>query len=39
MQVADGLVVGNDAYLDWAADVARQLGVLPPGDSAAEERG
>jgi glyoxylase-like metal-dependent hydrolase (beta-lactamase superfamily II)/predicted ester cyclase len=37
VQVADGLVVGNDAYLD-GADVARQLGVLPPRDSG-QERG
>lgn len=35
VQVADGLVVGNDAYLD-GADVARQLGVLPPRGSAQE---
>ncbi|HEY4279349.1 MAG TPA: ester cyclase [Conexibacter sp.] len=35
VQVADGLIVGNDAYLD-GADVARQLGVLPPRDSGQE---
>ncbi|MDO8211877.1 nuclear transport factor 2 family protein [Conexibacter sp. CPCC 206217] len=36
VQVRDGLVVGNDAYLD-GADVARQLGVLPPRDSRPEQ--
>lgn len=35
VQVADGLVVGNDAYLD-GADVARQLGLLPPRASGQE---
>jgi len=37
VQVEDGLVVGNDAYLD-GMEVARQLGVLPPRDSG-QERG
>lgn len=36
VQVADGLVVGNDAYLD-GMDVARQLGFLPPRDSGPEK--
>lgn len=36
VQVADGLVVGNDAYLD-GMDVARQLGLLPPRDSGQEK--
>jgi hydroxyacylglutathione hydrolase len=35
VQVADGLVVGNDAHVD-GMDVARQLGLLPPRDSGAE---
>lgn len=35
LQVQDGLVVANDAYLD-GADVARQIGVLPPRDSGQE---
>lgn len=35
VQVADGLVVGNDAYLD-GTDVARQIGVLPPRGSGQE---
>lgn len=35
VRVADGLVVGNDAYLD-GADVARQIGVLPPAGSGQE---
>ncbi|ADB49510.1 MBL fold metallo-hydrolase [Conexibacter woesei] len=35
VRVADGLVVGNDAYLD-GADVARQIGVLPPRGSGQE---
>jgi glyoxylase-like metal-dependent hydrolase (beta-lactamase superfamily II)/predicted ester cyclase len=35
VQVRDGLIVGNDAYLD-GADIARQLGVLPPRGSAQE---
>jgi hydroxyacylglutathione hydrolase len=33
----DKLIVHNDAYLD-GADVARQLGVLPPAGSPAEAR-
>jgi hydroxyacylglutathione hydrolase len=37
VRVADGLVVGNDAYVN-GMDVARQIGVLPPGGSKAEER-
>lgn len=37
VQVQDGLVVANDAYLD-GMDVARQLGLLPPRDSG-QERG
>jgi glyoxylase-like metal-dependent hydrolase (beta-lactamase superfamily II)/predicted ester cyclase len=36
LQVADGLVVGNDAYLD-GMEVARQLGLLPPRDSGPEK--
>jgi hydroxyacylglutathione hydrolase len=35
VQVSDGLVVGNDAYID-GADVARQLGVLPRRGSGQE---
>lgn len=35
--VRDGLIVSNHAYLD-SGDVARQLGVLPPAGSAAEQR-
>jgi hydroxyacylglutathione hydrolase len=35
VQVADGLVVGNEAYVDGMT-IARQLGVLPPRDSGAE---
>jgi glyoxylase-like metal-dependent hydrolase (beta-lactamase superfamily II)/predicted ester cyclase len=35
VQVADGLVVGNDAYVDGMT-IARQLGALPPRDSGAE---
>jgi len=37
VQVRDGLIVANDAYLD-GMDVARQLGLLPPRDSG-QERG
>lgn len=37
VQVQDGLIAGNDAYID-GMDVARQLGVLPPRDSG-QERG
>jgi hydroxyacylglutathione hydrolase len=33
--VKDGVIVANDAYLD-SADVARQLGLLPPAGSPAE---
>src|SRR5215218_2244149 len=35
VQVADGLVVGNDAFVDGMT-IARQLGALPPRDSGAE---
>ncbi|HZV72475.1 MAG TPA: MBL fold metallo-hydrolase [Conexibacter sp.] len=35
VQVADELVVGNEAYVDGMT-IARQLGVLPPRDSGAE---
>ena len=35
VQVADGLVVGNDAYIDGMT-IARQLGALPPRESGAE---
>jgi hydroxyacylglutathione hydrolase len=35
VQVADGLVVANEAYTDGMT-IARQLGVLPPRDSGAE---
>ncbi len=35
--VADGLVTGNEAYVDGMT-IARQLGALPPRDSAAERR-
>jgi glyoxylase-like metal-dependent hydrolase (beta-lactamase superfamily II)/predicted ester cyclase len=37
VSVEDDLIVHNDAYLD-SGDVARQLGVLPPKDSAAQRR-
>jgi hydroxyacylglutathione hydrolase len=37
LTVADGLVVGNDAYTDGMT-IGRQLGLLPPRDSAAERR-
>ena len=37
LTVADGLIVHNDAYFD-GADMARQLGVLPPAGSRAEQR-
>jgi glyoxylase-like metal-dependent hydrolase (beta-lactamase superfamily II)/predicted ester cyclase len=35
VQVADGLVVANDAFVDGMT-IARQLGALPPRDSGAE---
>ena len=35
VRVEDGLLVGNDAYIDGMS-VARQLGVVPPRDSGAE---
>jgi glyoxylase-like metal-dependent hydrolase (beta-lactamase superfamily II)/predicted ester cyclase len=35
VQVADGLVVGNEAYTDGMT-IARQIGALPPRDSGAE---
>jgi glyoxylase-like metal-dependent hydrolase (beta-lactamase superfamily II)/predicted ester cyclase len=35
--VADELIVHNDAYVD-SGDVARQLGLLPPNGSAAQQR-
>ena len=35
VQVEDGLVVGNEAYLDGMT-IARQIGALPPRDSGAE---
>ena len=37
LTVADELIQHNDAYLD-GADLARQLGLLPPAGSAAEAR-
>jgi len=37
LEVVDGLIVRNDAYLD-AADIARQLGVLPAAGSKADSR-
>jgi glyoxylase-like metal-dependent hydrolase (beta-lactamase superfamily II)/predicted ester cyclase len=37
VEVVDGLIVHNDAYMD-AADIARQLRVLPPAGSKAERR-
>jgi len=37
VQVADDLIVHNDAYTD-GAEIARQLGVLPPAGSQAEIR-
>jgi hydroxyacylglutathione hydrolase len=37
VRVEDGLVVGNDAYVN-GMDVARQIGALPPGGSKAEQR-
>jgi steroid delta-isomerase-like uncharacterized protein len=37
LQVSDGLIVRNDAVPD-ALSVARQIGVLPRGGSAAEQR-
>jgi glyoxylase-like metal-dependent hydrolase (beta-lactamase superfamily II) len=37
VQVEDGLVTANDAYLD-GSEIARQLGVLPPRGSG-QERG
>jgi len=35
VQVADGLVIGNEAYVDGMT-IARQIGALPPRDSGAE---
>ncbi|HKG40250.1 MAG TPA: MBL fold metallo-hydrolase [Conexibacter sp.] len=35
VQVEEGLVVANDAYIDGMS-IARQLGVVPPRDSGAE---
>ena len=35
IQVADGLLVGNDAFVDGMT-IARQLGALPPRDSGPE---
>ena len=35
--IRDGLIVANDAYADGAT-IARQMGLLPPQDSAAEQR-
>jgi glyoxylase-like metal-dependent hydrolase (beta-lactamase superfamily II)/predicted ester cyclase len=37
LTVRDGLIVSNHAYLD-SGDLARQLGVLPPTGSRAEDR-
>lgn len=37
VEVEDGEIVRNTAFLD-GADLARQLGVLPPKDSRAEQR-
>ena len=37
VQVTDDLITHNDAYVD-GADIARQLGVLPPTGSKAEAR-
>ena len=37
LAVADGLIQHNDAYID-SGEIARQLGLLPPAGSAAEER-
>jgi glyoxylase-like metal-dependent hydrolase (beta-lactamase superfamily II)/predicted ester cyclase len=37
VEVVDGLIVHNDAYLD-GADIARQLGVLPAAGSNADNR-
>jgi hydroxyacylglutathione hydrolase len=37
VEVVDGLIVRNDAYLD-GADIARQLGVLPAAGSKADSR-
>lgn len=35
VQVAEGLVVANEAYVDGMT-IGRQIGILPPRDSAAE---
>jgi len=35
LRMADGLVVGNDAYVDGMT-IARQIGAVPPRDSGAE---
>jgi hydroxyacylglutathione hydrolase len=37
VEVVDGLITHSDAYLD-GADIARQLGVLPPAGSTADDR-
>jgi glyoxylase-like metal-dependent hydrolase (beta-lactamase superfamily II)/predicted ester cyclase len=37
VRVADGLIVGNDAYTDGAT-IARQLGLMPPAGSPLEQR-
>jgi len=37
VQVRDGLVVHNDAYVDGMS-IARQLGLMPPQGSTAEQR-
>ena len=37
LRVADGLIVRNDAYVDGMT-VARQMGLMPAQDSAAEQR-
>ncbi len=35
LRIKDGLIIGNDAYVD-GADIARQIGVLPPAGSRAD---
>ena len=37
LQVAGGLIIGNDAYLN-GAEMARQLGAMPDAGSKAEQR-
>jgi glyoxylase-like metal-dependent hydrolase (beta-lactamase superfamily II)/predicted ester cyclase len=37
VEVVDGLIVGNDAYMN-GADIARQLGALPAAGSKADAR-